>query len=77
MNALAKHLSALSLPVLALLAGCATAPVGPAKDVSSDVGKSIGAEPYWLRSGAAQAFSEARVPQFNGEPLMHQRQRNW
>lgn len=69
MNALAKHLSTLSLPVLALLAGCATAPVGPAKDVSADVGESIGAEPEWLRSDAAKTSAEARVTQLLGEPL--------
>ncbi len=69
MSPLARHLSFLSLPAFALLAGCVTAPVGPASEVSARVAASIGAEPEWLRSEAAVASAERRVSSLLDAPV--------
>lgn len=69
MNPLARHLSLLSLPAFALLAGCVTAPVGPASEVSARVAASLGAEPEWLRSDEANASADRRVSRLLDEPI--------
>jgi cobalt-zinc-cadmium efflux system outer membrane protein len=69
MSPLARHLSLLSLPALALLAGCVTAPVGPASEVSERIAASMGAEPEWLRSDAAVALAEESVSRLLDAPV--------
>lgn len=64
-----RCLSVSLFPALALLAGCVSAPVGSAQQVSAEIGENLGARPEWLRTDAARATAAERVSQLLDDPL--------